>query len=90
MLSRIASSISDPDGILLSVFPLRWIYRVVLSLSPGRIARVMRKELRLRRDERMLMAMSDHELSDMGIGRGQVRGAVREGRRSSFRSSTDF
>jgi uncharacterized protein YjiS (DUF1127 family) len=90
MLSRIASTISDPDGLLLSVFPVRWIVRVAMIFSPGRLVTVLRMELRLRRDERLLMTMSDHELSDLGIGRGQVRGAVRYGRRSSFRSGADY
>jgi uncharacterized protein YjiS (DUF1127 family) len=84
MLSRFASSILERDEILQPRAPLRWLSRVVLRLSPSRITKAVRLELRLRRDERLLMTMSDHELSDLGIGRGQVPDAVRHGRRSSF------
>jgi len=33
----------------------------------------------IRRDERILEAMPDHELKDIGIGRGDIARAVRQG-----------
>ena len=46
----------------------------------GRTARAIAKELRIRRDTRELMAMSDHMLKDIGLTRAGIRGAVRYGR----------
>ena len=37
-------------------------------------------EYRLRRDRRLLEGFGERELSDIGIGRGQIDGAVRHGR----------
>jgi len=84
MLSRLASSNFQRDEILQRRAPLHWVFRIALRLSPSRVAKAIRLEIRMRRDERLLMTMSDHELSDLGIGRGQVPDAVRHGRRSSF------
>ncbi|MFE0755055.1 hypothetical protein ACFW16_13955 [Inquilinus sp. NPDC058860] len=39
----------------------------------------IRHRLRIRRDTAMLLALSDHLLTDMGVRRDQVRHAVREG-----------
>lgn len=38
-------------------------------------------QLRLRRDTAKLLALSDHLLADMGVGRDQVGRAVRDGYR---------
>jgi uncharacterized protein YjiS (DUF1127 family) len=45
-----------------------------------RAARAIAKELRIRRDTREPMAMSDHMLKDIGLTRAEIRGAVRYGR----------
>jgi len=43
-------------------------------------ARTIVEEIRIRRDTRELMAMSDHMLKDIGLTRAQIGGAVRYGR----------
>ena len=48
------------------------------------VAAAVIRELQLRHDERMLARMDDHELSDLGIGRGQIPDAVRSGRISRW------
>jgi uncharacterized protein YjiS (DUF1127 family) len=44
------------------------------------LARAIASEVRVRRDTRHLMEMSDHMLSDIGLSRSQVTRAVRSGR----------
>jgi uncharacterized protein YjiS (DUF1127 family) len=45
-----------------------------------RVARVIRAEVRIRRNTRELMAMSDAMLKDIGLSRAEVDRAVRYGR----------
>jgi uncharacterized protein YjiS (DUF1127 family) len=52
-----------------------WFGRVA-----ARSARAFTQELRLRRDTRELMAMSDRMLKDIGLTRAEIGGAVRYGR----------
>jgi uncharacterized protein YjiS (DUF1127 family) len=49
-----------------------WIYR---SLGTAMTLWI------IRRDERMLLEMPDHQLKDLGIGRADIPRVVREGRR---------
>jgi uncharacterized protein YjiS (DUF1127 family) len=61
-------------------------YWMSLTLAPLlAIVRFVMSEIRLRRDERLLMAMDDHQLADIGIGRSQIDDAVRSGRISTLR-----
>jgi uncharacterized protein YjiS (DUF1127 family) len=46
----------------------------------ARSARAIAQELRIRRDTRELMAMSDHMLKDIGLERAEIGSAVRYGR----------
>ena len=46
----------------------------------ARCARAIALELRIRRDTRELMAMSDHMLKDIGLTRAEIGSAVRYGR----------
>ena len=46
----------------------------------ARAARAIAVEVRIRRDTRELMAMSDEILNDIGLTRGQISGALRYGR----------
>lgn len=41
------------------------------------VARTLAKEIRIRRDPRALMPMSDHLLKDIGLTRGQIERAIR-------------
>ena len=52
-----------------------WFGRVA-----ARSARAIAEELRMRRDTRVLMAMSDRMLKDIGLTRAEIGGAVRYGR----------
>ena len=46
----------------------------------ARIVAAIAHELRIRRDTRQLMAMSDHMLKDIGLRRADIGEAVRRGR----------
>jgi uncharacterized protein YjiS (DUF1127 family) len=46
----------------------------------ARCAHALANELRIRRDRRALMAMSDEMLKDIGLTRAEIGGAVRYGR----------
>jgi uncharacterized protein YjiS (DUF1127 family) len=46
----------------------------------GRLTGAIARAYRARRDTRQLMALSDHMLRDMGLGRSEVGHAVRFGR----------
>lgn len=46
----------------------------------GRLADAVARAYRARRDTRQLMALSDHMLRDLGLGRSEVGHAVRFGR----------
>jgi uncharacterized protein YjiS (DUF1127 family) len=46
----------------------------------ARVVQFLAKELRIRRDTRQLMNMSDHMLKDIGLTRSQIGYAVRFGR----------
>jgi uncharacterized protein YjiS (DUF1127 family) len=54
---------------------LTWIGAVA-----ARCARAIADEVRIRRDTRQLMLMSDRMLKDIGLSRAQIHGAVRFGR----------
>ncbi len=56
--------------------PERSLWRVGLA----RLMRRLAQELRLRRDARQLMALSDAMLKDLGVSRSEIEGAVRHGR----------
>lgn len=45
-----------------------------------RVLGALARAYRMRRDTRQLLALSDHMLSDMGIGRGEIGQAVQVGR----------
>jgi uncharacterized protein YjiS (DUF1127 family) len=45
-----------------------------------RVARYLFRQLKIRRDERMLHELSDHLLKDIGISRSEIQYAVRNGR----------
>jgi uncharacterized protein YjiS (DUF1127 family) len=51
-----------------------------LSRVAPRAVRTFAQELRIRRDTRQLMAMSDRMLKDIGLSRAEIGGAVRYGR----------
>lgn len=61
-----------------------WRRRVVTALLS--VPRLIAYEVRVRRDERLLADMADHELADVGICRLQITDAVRTGRISAFRT----
>jgi uncharacterized protein YjiS (DUF1127 family) len=44
------------------------------------LARAIAQEVRIRRDTRALLAMSDRMLKDIGLTRAEIGGAVRYGR----------
>jgi uncharacterized protein YjiS (DUF1127 family) len=50
------------------------------ELVAARCAHALANELRIRRDRRALMAMSDEMLKDIGLTRAEISGAVRYGR----------
>ena len=52
----------------------------VATRTAARIAAAVGAELRIRRDTRQLMAMSDYMLKDIGLTRADIARAVREGR----------
>jgi uncharacterized protein YjiS (DUF1127 family) len=60
------------------------------------LAKAVAREYRLRRDMRRLEGLSDYLLSDIGLSRGAIEGAVRHGRplrkieRPSARPSFDL
>jgi uncharacterized protein YjiS (DUF1127 family) len=63
-----------PSGLLLNGLDrlCAWIYRKLATAMTLWI---------IRRDERMLLEMPDHQLKDLGIGRADIPRVVREGRR---------
>jgi uncharacterized protein YjiS (DUF1127 family) len=71
---------SKPITYQVDASPRRW------SLSPwvggvvARCARAIAEEMRIRRDTRQLMLMSDGMLKDIGLTRAQIDRAVRYGR----------
>ena len=52
----------------------------VLASNALMLARRLAAEWRLRRDIHALRQLHDRELSDMGLGRGEIEGVVRHGR----------
>ena len=58
----------------------RWSPSAWVGGIAARAARAIAKELRIRRDTRALMAMSDSALKDIGLMRAQIGGAARYGR----------
>jgi uncharacterized protein YjiS (DUF1127 family) len=52
----------------------------ILARSAMKVARQLAAESRLRRDIRTLQQLHDRELSDMGLGRGEIERVVRHGR----------
>jgi uncharacterized protein YjiS (DUF1127 family) len=57
-----------------------WSLATWFGRATARAARVIAQELRMRRDTRELMAMSDRMLKDIGLTRAEIGGAVRYGR----------
>ena len=57
-----------------------WLLSAWFDGVAVRTARAIAQELRVRRDRRHLMAMSDHMLKDIGLTRAEIGGAVRYGR----------
>ena len=51
-----------------------------LASSGMKLARQLAAESRLRRDIRMLQQLHDRDLSDMGLGRGEIERVVRHGK----------
>ena len=54
--------------------------RPVLPAMLARALAALARAYRVRRDTRPLLAFSDHMLSDLGLGRGEIGRAVRVGR----------
>ena len=52
----------------------------ILVRNAVMLARQLIAEWRLRRDIRMLQQLHDRELTDMGLGRGEIERVVRHGR----------
>jgi uncharacterized protein YjiS (DUF1127 family) len=65
---------NHPSGLLLNGLDGRfaWVHRLLATAMTLWI---------IRRDERMLLEMPDHQLKDLGIGRADIPRVVREGRR---------
>jgi uncharacterized protein YjiS (DUF1127 family) len=57
-----------------------WALPAWFGAVAARCARAIAKEIRIRRDTRQLMLMSDRMLKDIGLSRTQIHGAVRFGR----------
>jgi uncharacterized protein YjiS (DUF1127 family) len=68
----VANRFGSPAAALCYVFN-RFRARVWLALATGA------KAWTVRRAERILMEMPDYLLKDIGIGRGEIRRAVRQG-----------
>jgi uncharacterized protein YjiS (DUF1127 family) len=58
----------------------QWSISAWLVGLVSRVARVIAEEVRIRRNTRELMAMSDSMLKDIGLSRAEVDRAVRYGR----------
>jgi uncharacterized protein YjiS (DUF1127 family) len=52
----------------------------ILARSAIKLARQLAAESRLRRDIRILQQLHDRELTDLGLGRGEIERVVRHGR----------
>jgi uncharacterized protein YjiS (DUF1127 family) len=57
-----------------------WLLSAWFDTVAARCARAIADEMRIRRDTRELMLMSDRMLKDIGLSRAQVDRAVRYGR----------
>jgi uncharacterized protein YjiS (DUF1127 family) len=57
-----------------------WSLSAWVGAVAARCARAIANEVRVRRDARALMLMSDEMLKDIGLTRAEIRGAVRYGR----------
>jgi uncharacterized protein YjiS (DUF1127 family) len=57
-----------------------WSLSAWFGAAAARSARALASEVRIRRDRRQLMLMSDHMLKDIGLTRAQIDRAVRYGR----------
>ena len=62
----------------------------ILARSGMKLARQLAAESRLRRDIRMLQQLHDRELTDMGLGRGEIERVVRHGRRPHAASRSPY
>jgi uncharacterized protein YjiS (DUF1127 family) len=60
--------------------PPRAAFATPVARILARLVQFLAKELRIRRDRRQLMNMSDHMLKDIGLTRSQIGYAVRFGR----------
>jgi uncharacterized protein YjiS (DUF1127 family) len=60
--------------------PRPWSLSAWFGTVAARCARAIATEVRIRRDTRQLMLMSDEMLKDIGLSRTQIHGAVRFGR----------
>jgi uncharacterized protein YjiS (DUF1127 family) len=52
----------------------------ILARNAMKLARQLAAESRLRRDIRNLQQLHDRDLTDMGLGRGEIESVVRHGR----------
>jgi uncharacterized protein YjiS (DUF1127 family) len=57
-----------------------WALSAWFGAAAARCVHSLADELRIRRDTRQLMAMSDEMLKDIGLTRAEIGGAVRYGR----------
>jgi uncharacterized protein YjiS (DUF1127 family) len=57
-----------------------WSLSAWVGAVAARCARAVASEVRIRRDTRQLMRMSDRMLKDIGLSRAQIDRAVRYGR----------
>jgi uncharacterized protein YjiS (DUF1127 family) len=57
-----------------------WSLSAWFAAAAARSARAIANEVRIRRDTRQLMLMSDHMLKDIGLTRAEIDRAVRYGR----------
>jgi uncharacterized protein YjiS (DUF1127 family) len=73
--ARAPTSYGPADGAARPRSPSAWFRGVAV-----RAARGIAQEVRIRRDTRALLAMSDRMLKDIGLTRAEIGGAVRYGR----------
>jgi len=62
----------------------------ILARNAAMLTRQLATEWRLRRDINMLRQLHDRDLSDMGLGRGEIERAVRHGRRPRASSRAPY
>jgi uncharacterized protein YjiS (DUF1127 family) len=81
MEMRTSHSLYAPRGIVVAPASRAWRHPIASPLAALlRMVSALRREVAVRRAATTLEGMSDHELKDIGISRGDIRRVVREGR----------